>query len=91
MAKLPRFSLSHNEKTKKWELKKEGSSEVVKTFSNKAAALKGGVLEKAVGKKGAVRIRKRDGKIQEERTYPRTAPRRAAGGGGLDGDPTTKP
>jgi Uncharacterized protein conserved in bacteria (DUF2188) len=42
MANLPRFSLSHSEKTKKWELKKEGSSEIVKTFSNKAAALKGG-------------------------------------------------
>ena len=32
MAKLPRFSLSQNEKTKKWELKKEGSGEVVKTL-----------------------------------------------------------
>ena len=73
MAKLPRFSLAHNEKTKKWELKTEGSSEVVKKFPTKAAALKGGVLEKAVGGRGSVRIRKRDGKIQEERTYPRSA------------------
>ena len=67
MAKLPRFSLSHNEKTKKWEL----SGEVVKTFASKAAAPKGGVLEKAVSGIGSVRIRKRNGKIQEERTYPR--------------------
>jgi uncharacterized protein DUF2188 len=80
MAKLPRFSLSHNEKTKKWELKKEGSIEVVKTFSNKAAALKRGVLEKAVGGRGSVRIRKRDGKIQEERTYPRSADPRGSKG-----------
>ena len=73
MAKLPRFSLAHNEMTKKWELKKEGSSEVMKRFATKAAALKGGVLEKAVGGRGSVRVRKRDGKIQEERTYPRSA------------------
>jgi hypothetical protein len=80
MAKLPRFALSHNEKTKQWELKKEGSSEVVKAFSIKAAALKGGVLENAVDGRGSVRIRKRDGKIQEERTYPRSADPRGSKG-----------
>ena len=80
MAKLPRFSLAHNEKTKKWELKTEGSSEVMKRFATKAAALKGGVLEKAVGGRGSVRIRKRDGKIQEERTYPRSADLRGSKG-----------
>ena len=80
MAKLPRFSLAHNENTKKWELKKEGSSEVMKRFATKAAALKGGVLEKAVGGRGSVRIRKRDGKIQEERTYPRSADPRGSKG-----------
>ena len=41
MAKLPRFSLAHNEKTKKWELKTEGSSEVVKKFPTNAEMLKG--------------------------------------------------
>ena len=80
MAKLPRFSLAHNEKTKKWELKTEGSSEVMKRFATKAAALKGGVLEKAVGGRGSVRIRKRNGKIQEERTYPRSADPRSSKG-----------
>ncbi len=80
MAKLPRFSLSHNDKTKKWDLKKEGSGEVVKTFKTKAAATKGGVLEKAVGGKGSVRIKKRNGKIQEERTYPRSADPRGSRG-----------
>ena len=80
MAKLPRFSLSHNDKTKKWDLKKEGAGEVVKTFKTKAAATKGGVLEKAVGGKGSVRIKKRNGKIQEERTYPRSADPRGSRG-----------
>jgi hypothetical protein len=72
MAKLPRYSLSHNDKTKKWELKREGSGEVIKRFKTKAGAIKGGVLERAVKKLGSVRIRKRNGKIQEERTYPRS-------------------
>jgi hypothetical protein len=79
MAKLPRFSLAHNEKNKKWELKHEGSGSVVKRFSTKAAATKGGVLEKAVGKMGSVRIRKRNGRIQEERTYPRSMDPRGRG------------
>ncbi len=72
MAKLPRYSLVHNEKSKKWELKHEGSGQVVKRFATKAAATKGGVLERAVKGMGSVRIRKRNGKIQEERTYPRS-------------------
>ena len=79
-AKLTRFSLAHNDKTKKWDLKKEGSGELVKSFATKAAATKGGVLEKAVGGTGSVRIRKRDGKIQEERTYPRSADPRGSKG-----------
>jgi len=51
----------------------------VKRFATKAAATKGGVLEKAVGNMGSVRIRKRDGKIQEERTYPRSMDPRGRG------------
>ena len=78
-AKLPRFSLTHNDKSKKWDLKKEGSGDVVKSFATKAAATKGGVLEKAVSGMGSVRIRKRDGRIQEERTYPRSMDPRGRG------------
>lgn len=79
MARLPKFSLSHNEQRNKWELKREGTGEVIKRFKTKAAATKGGVLEKAVGKMGSVRIRKRNGKIQEERTYPRSMDPRGRG------------
>jgi hypothetical protein len=79
MARLPKFSLAHNDKTKKWELKREGSGEVIKRFKTKAAATKGGVLERAVNKMGSVRIRKRNGKIQEERTYPRSMDPRGRG------------
>jgi hypothetical protein len=79
MVKLPRYSLGYNAKTKRWELKNEGSGSVVKTFGSKAKATKGGVLARAVGGKGSVRIRKRNGKIQEERTYPRSADPRGRG------------
>jgi hypothetical protein len=80
MAKLSRFSLVHNDKSKKWELKHEGSGQVVKRFATKAAAIKAGVLERAIGGRGSVRIRKRNGKIQEERTYPRSADPRGSKG-----------
>ena len=79
MAKLPRYSLVHNDRSKKWELKHEGSEQVVKRFATKAAATKGGVLERAVKGMGSVRIRKRNGKIQEERTYPRSMDPRGRG------------
>jgi hypothetical protein len=80
MAKLPRYSLSHDDKKKRWVLKGEPSGQTVKTFATKAKAIKGGVLERAVGGKGSVRIKKRNGKIQEERTYPRSADPRGSRG-----------
>jgi hypothetical protein len=69
MAKLPRFTLRYDHKTEKWVLKKEATGQVVKTFASKAAATKGGVLERSIGTRGSVRIKKRDGTIQEERCY----------------------
>lgn len=76
---LPRFMLGYSKSNKRWELT-DGSKNVVKTFKAKADALKGGVLEKAVKGRGSVRIRKQDGKIQEERTYPRSADPRGGRG-----------
>ena len=52
MAKLPRFTLTHNETKDRWDLTKDGSSRPTATFDKKAEATKGGVLEKAVGKDG---------------------------------------
>jgi hypothetical protein len=71
--------LAHDDKKKRWVLKHEGTGQAVKSFATKAAATKGGVLEKAVGKMGSVRIKKRNGKIQEERTYPRSMDPRGRG------------
>lgn len=78
-AKLTRYSLAYNSTNSRWELKNESSKEVLKKFKTKAAAIKGGVLERAV-KEGSVRIKKRDGRIQEERTYPRNRDPRGSKG-----------
>jgi hypothetical protein len=73
MAKLPRYSLSYNSKTKKWDLTHEASGSVVKTFASKSSARHADALHDAIGRMGTVRIRTREGKISEERTYPSLA------------------
>ena len=73
MARVLKYTLSHDDKKRRWILKQDSSGQTVKTFGTKAKATAGGVLEKAVGKSGSVKIKKRNGKIQEERTYPRSA------------------
>jgi hypothetical protein len=80
MARVPKYTLPHDDTKKRWVLKQDGTGQTVKTFGTKAAATKGGVLERAVGKTGSVKIKKRNGKIQEERTYPRSADPRASKG-----------
>ena len=70
MARLPKFTLSHNEQKDRWDLRKDQSRELIKSFDIKAGATKGGVLERAVGKAGgSVKIEKLNGRYQEERTY----------------------
>lgn len=80
MAKLAKYTLSHDDTKKRWVLKHDVTGQAVKSFATKAAATKGGVLERAVGKSGSVKIKKRNGKIQEERTYPRSADPRGSKG-----------
>lgn len=73
MAKLPKFTLTHNEIKDLWKLENDKSNKVVKTFESKADALARGVLKKIIGPEGgSVKIQKVDGKFQEERTYPRS-------------------
>ncbi|WP_213290984.1 DUF2188 domain-containing protein [Bradyrhizobium sp. sGM-13] len=74
MPKLPKYTLSHNDRTDKWVLKQDKSNKVVKSFENKTDATAGGALSKAIGTEGgSVKIEKLDGKYQEERTFPRSA------------------
>jgi hypothetical protein len=59
MAKLPKFTLDKNERTDRWDLKKDSTNRTVKSFETKGDATKGGALEKAVGSAGgSVKIQK---------------------------------
>lgn len=81
MAKLPKFTLSHNKQKDNWQLKNDETDRTKRVFDTKAEATKGGVLKKAVGPEGgSVKIKKEDGAYQEERTYPRSKdPRKSPG------------
>ena len=52
MAKLPKYTLSHNEKKDHWDLKNDASGRTKESFDKKADATKGGALEKALGSGG---------------------------------------
>ncbi|KHN50216.1 DUF2188 domain-containing protein [Aeromonas hydrophila] len=56
----------------KWEFKKEGSTTVLLSSLTKDDLISA-VSAYMQGKTGSVKIHKEDGKIQEERTYPRAA------------------
>lgn len=72
--KLPKFTLSHNNKKDTWDLTNDKNDKIIKTFEYKQDATKGGVLNQAVGKEGgSVKIKTMDNHYQEERTYPRSA------------------
>jgi hypothetical protein len=68
---LPRFTLKHSKNDGNWVLKNQ-IGDTIKRFAKKREAIKGGVLERAV-KRGTVRIHNKDGRIEEERTFPRSA------------------
>ncbi len=73
MAKLPKFTLSHDKKKDDWVLKNDTTDRTVKRFDTKTVATKGGVLPKAIGSGGgSVKIKKENGVFQEERTFPRS-------------------
>jgi hypothetical protein len=68
--KLPSFHLT--KKDDKWSLERAGSDRALRTFDRKSDALKGGVLKGALGQQGgSVKLHKENGRIQQERTYPR--------------------
>jgi hypothetical protein len=73
MARLPKYTLTKDEKRNDWPLVHDATNKVVKRFDTKADATAGGALERAVGKDGgSVKIQKENGRFQEERTYPRS-------------------
>jgi hypothetical protein len=73
MPRLPKFTLSFDRKIEDWKLEKDATDRVVKRFETKEDATARGVLKKAVGTDGgSVRIEKKRGGYQEERTFPRS-------------------
>jgi hypothetical protein len=52
MAVLHRFTLKHNGRDSRWDLKDQ-TGEIIRTFQRKREATAGGVLERAVGKRAA--------------------------------------
>lgn len=57
----------------KWELTKEGNSKASKSYeTTKDEAIKQSASYLKGGAGGSLKIHKEDGKIQEERTYPKS-------------------
>jgi hypothetical protein len=81
MARIPRYELvainvpsdyTQGKMLRRWAVK-DANGHLVKVFGSKASATRKGSLSDAIGGRGTVRIKKLNGKIQEERTYPRSA------------------
>ena len=73
MKKLPKYTLTYNEKNEKWVLKNDKTDRAIKYFPNKDVATKRNVLKKLLGEiGGSVKIQKVNGRYQEERTYPKS-------------------
>ena len=71
MAKLPKYTLSHDKKQDDWKLQNDASNRIVKRFDTKEDATVRGALKRALGEDGgSVRIEKVRGGYQEERTFP---------------------
>ena len=70
MAPSRRFSLTHNDKTNKWELRNDSTNRLLKSFPTKEVATRKGVLEKCLGRGGgSVQVRTKEGVLDEERRY----------------------
>ena len=81
MANLRKYTLTYDERADRWPLIDDKTNRRVRTFDTKLDAVAGGALRRAVGAEGgSVKIQKRNGRFQEERTYPRTKdPRKSRG------------
>lgn len=72
-SKLTKYTLDYNEENEKWDLTNDKTDKVLKSFKTKEVATTKNVLKKTLGNEGgSVKIQKRDGKIQKERTFPKT-------------------
>lgn len=81
MPRLPGYTLSFDRQKENWKLENDATNRVVRRFETKEEATAGGVLDDALGAAGgSVRIQKKVGGYQEERTFPRSRdPRESKG------------
>jgi hypothetical protein len=71
MGKLDKYTLFLNKEKNRWELEDNKTNQVIRSFDTKSEATAGGVLRETLGTGGgSVRIKKENGRFQEERTYP---------------------
>ena len=74
MSNLPKFTLAFNNNKDDWALRNDKTHQIVRHFPTKADATTRGVLKKAVGVNGgSVKIEKKKGGFEEERTFPPSA------------------
>jgi len=74
MTKLRKYTLDYNEEKEGWDLTNDKTNRVIKRFDTKEEATERGVLKEALGSEGgSVKIQKENGRLQEERTFPRSA------------------
>ena len=72
MPKLQKFTVEYDEKKEKWVLENDKTGKAIKQTETKAEMTAGGVLKRALGEDGgSVKIQKENGRIEEERTFPR--------------------
>lgn len=81
MNPLPKYTLKFDKQKEDWELENDKTDRVLRRFETKKEATKGGILKDVLGKQGgSVKIQKKRGPYQEERTYPKSAdPHRSKG------------
>ncbi len=79
MARRKVYSVQKRSSKSGWKVKKKGGKVVAKT-DTKAKAVKTATATASKDKRSSVVIHKADGKVQEERTYPRGSdPRKSKG------------
>lgn len=69
MAKRIVYHVSHDQKSSRWQVTKEGGKRAVKTFSTKEKAVDHGRKAARKEKLGQLKIHKKNGRLQTEYTY----------------------
>jgi Uncharacterized protein conserved in bacteria (DUF2188) len=73
MATLRTLTLGYNENRRRWDLTDDVSNRAIQSFATKRGATQKGTFDRMFRTKPAsVKIETQHGRIQEERTYPRS-------------------